>query len=94
MVEKYLYSKIYHNIMMSSKNSTVSKKGLTTVPIDIRRKLQISEGDALSWEIEEDHILVKVVRDPADFLRGKFDNLSHEEAEEMTDRLLEEQINE
>ena len=75
--------------------SRVSKRGLTTIPAEVRRKAGINEGDYLLWEFDEEEgvILVRVVKNPYEFLRGKYEdvNITYEAVEERADRILEEE---
>ena len=41
-------------------HSTVTKKGQTTIPGGIRAVLRIKPGDKLEYEVEGDHITVRV----------------------------------
>jgi antitoxin PrlF len=41
-------------------HSTVTSKGQTTIPGNIRRALQIKPGDKLEYVLEGDHITVRV----------------------------------
>ena len=40
--------------------STVTSKGQTTIPRNIREKLGISTGDVLLWDAEQDTVRVRV----------------------------------
>jgi antitoxin PrlF len=43
--------------------TTVSDRGMITIPADIRRRLDIGPGDKLRWDVEDDGALtVTVVR--------------------------------
>ncbi len=75
--------------------SRVSRKGLTSIPVEVRRILNIEEGDMLVWEVDKstNTATVKVVKNPAKHLRGRYSdpNLVYERVEETADkRLLEE----
>jgi len=41
-------------------NSTVTKKGQTTIPGEIRKALQIKPGDKLQYAVEGDHATIRV----------------------------------
>jgi AbrB family looped-hinge helix DNA binding protein len=41
-------------------HSTVTRKGQTTIPGKIRKALRIKPGDTLEYEIEGDHVTVRV----------------------------------
>ncbi len=47
--------------------SNLTQKGQTTVPIQIRRALNLSPGDRLSYEIHDQEVLIKKI-DPLDLL--------------------------
>ncbi len=55
--------------------STVSKKGLTTVPSKIREVLDIKSGDKLEWRVvkKNDKTLIEVEaeKNPYTFLKGR-----------------------
>lgn len=43
--------------------TTVSERGMVTIPVDVRRRLDIDSGDKLRWEVDEDGNLgVEIVR--------------------------------
>ena len=72
--------------------SKVTKKGLTTIPIKVRRALKIEEGDILVWEIDKENniAIIKVLKDPLKRLKGKYNdpNLTYDKIEELADRLI------
>jgi len=47
--------------------STITSKGQTTVPVEIRRKLGLGPGDILHWELTEG--TVRIVPGERSFLR-------------------------
>jgi AbrB family looped-hinge helix DNA binding protein len=63
--------------------TSVTKRGQTIIPLDIRKKYHIEEGDQLVWL--EDNDSIKVIPVPKDLIaalrgRGK--------GEKLTDKLL------
>ncbi|MFQ5711409.1 MAG: AbrB/MazE/SpoVT family DNA-binding domain-containing protein [Candidatus Geothermarchaeales archaeon] len=74
--------------------STVSDKGLTTIPKKIRRAFSLKRGDKLEWIItekgEEKTIHVRVIRDPYRFLRGrrKDESLTYAKVEHEADSIV------
>jgi len=78
--------------------SKISKKGLTTVPKEIRESLELKEGDRLVWNVRSREgtktIEIVPVRDPSKFLKGirSDKNLTYDKAEEVADRLILEEI--
>ena len=71
--------------------SKVSKKGLTNIPVKIRRAVGIEEGDLLAWEIKNSGIItIKIIKNPYKFLKGRHSDpdLTYEEVEEEADSLL------
>ena len=54
--------------------SKISKKGLTTVPREIRESLGLNEGDRLAWSIRSQEgtktIEIVPIKDPYTFLKG------------------------
>ncbi|RLI25374.1 AbrB family transcriptional regulator [Candidatus Bathyarchaeota archaeon] len=77
--------------------SKVSKKGLTNVPVRVRRALGVEEGDMLLWEVDENLkvVRVKVLKNPIRALVGKYRDvgLTYENVEEKADRLLAGELN-
>lgn len=72
--------------------SRVSKKWLTTVPADVRKALNVEEGDVLLWEVGRDGVvIVRVLKDPLRRLKGKYDDpsLTYEAVEGLADTLIE-----
>ena len=41
-------------------HSTVTKKGQTTIPIDVRSALQIKPGDRLEYAVKGDCVVIRV----------------------------------
>lgn len=74
--------------------STVSRKGLTTIPSKIRRVLGIKSGDRLDWRIvkKDDKTLIEVgaEKNPYEFLKGrrKDPNTSFDKVEGLADALI------
>lgn len=74
--------------------STVSKKGLTTVPSKVRAAFKIKEGDMLEWKIvraqDEAILQVRLIPNPYDFLKGrrKDSELTYEKVEDLADKLI------
>ena len=76
--------------------SRVSRKGLTNIPVKVRRALKIEEGDTLLWEIEgKELVRVRVLRNPLKQLAGKYadPDLTYDKVEGEADRLLERELN-
>ena len=75
----------------------MSKKGLTNVPVRVRRALGVEEGDMLLWEVDEGLkvVRVKVLKNPIRALVGKYRDvgLTYENVEEKADRLLAGELN-
>jgi len=71
--------------------SKLSDKGLTTIPKQIRKKLNLKKGDRLQWiEYGEDTAMIIVIRDPFKFLKGRYSklNLKYDELEHKADELI------
>ena len=47
--------------------STLTEKGQTTIPIDIRRELKLLPGDKLSYEVSEGKVFLRRL-EPFDYL--------------------------
>jgi bifunctional DNA-binding transcriptional regulator/antitoxin component of YhaV-PrlF toxin-antitoxin module len=74
--------------------SKVSKKYLTSVPAGIRKALGLEVGDILAWKVENNKVIIEVIRNPAKALRGKYDDssLTYESVEEKADELIMQEI--
>jgi len=46
----------------ASEETTVSDRGMVTIPAEVRRDLDIGPGDKLHWNVEGGDLSVKVVR--------------------------------
>lgn len=57
---------------MVARKTTVTRKGQVTIPIDIRRRLGIKEGDKLAVEEHDDEIVFKRARSYAERSAGIF----------------------
>ncbi len=72
--------------------SKVSKKELISIPAEVRKALDIEEGDMLVWKIDKKHgmAIVKVIKNPIKYLKGKYNdpNLTYEKVEGVADKLL------
>ncbi len=71
--------------------STVSDKGLTTIPKEIRKKLKIKKGDKLHWiltELGKSELIV--VHNPIKFLTGRYsqESLTYEDLEHKADDII------
>jgi len=42
--------------------STISQKGQTTIPIEVRKKLRVKEGDIIEYEIEGSAVHIRKVQ--------------------------------
>ena len=76
--------------------STVSEKGLTIIPKEIRRKLNIKKGDKLYWIVtEKDKSELIIIHKPLKFLTGRHTkyNLKYEELEHKADKILADKAN-
>lgn len=75
---------------MTMHESRVGKKFQTVVPLPIREKAQISEGDSLIWELDADGtITVRPQKNKTEYLYplnrqtyGKYSNAQEQVAEE------------
>jgi AbrB family looped-hinge helix DNA binding protein len=51
--------------------STIDKKGRTTIPAEIRQRFNLSAGDHLEWIVENGKIcIVPLIEDPIAVFRG------------------------
>ena len=76
--------------------STVSTKWLTTIPKEIRKKLNIKKGDKIYWILtEKNESELIIIHDPLKFLTGchNDDNLVYEELEHKADKMLIDKVN-
>jgi AbrB family looped-hinge helix DNA binding protein len=46
----------------ASEETTVSDRGMVTIPADIRRRLDIDAGDKLRWTTDDGELYIEVVR--------------------------------
>ena len=71
--------------------STVSDKGLTTIPKEIRKKLNIKKGDKIFWILSDDETADLIIaREPLKFLTGRHSqkDLTYEDLEENADDII------
>ncbi|KPV62472.1 MAG: SpoVT / AbrB like domain protein [Candidatus Bathyarchaeota archaeon BA2] len=79
---------------MESFRTTISNKGLVTIPSVIRERLNLQRGDKLEWHItrhgEETLIQVRVIRNAYALLKGKRrdSDLAYEKIEHLADEAL------
>jgi len=75
---------------MVVEHSKVSKKYLTIVPAGIRKVLGLEVGDILVWRVENDKVIIEVIKNPAKALRGKYEDplLTYDVVEEKADELI------
>ncbi|RLG62122.1 hypothetical protein DRN84_02475 [Candidatus Geothermarchaeota archaeon] len=73
--------------------SKVSKNGLVTIPMEIRRRFGIEVGDLIIWSIDErdNAIILYVIKEPLKYLEGKYDDseIVYEVVEETADSLIQ-----
>ena len=72
--------------------STITARGQTVIPADIRRRFNLSPSDRLEWFVEDDTIRVVPVRkNPIDAFRGRGrgGTVARLLAERQTDRASE-----
>lgn len=55
---------------MVAQQSTVTRKGQITLPVDVRRRLGFTEGQKVSIEEREDHVIVRRARNVAEITAG------------------------
>lgn len=71
--------------------STVSDKGLTTIPKEIRKKLNIKKGDKLYWLLSESNKSdLIIVHESLQYLTGRYsrEDITYENLEHKADDLL------
>ncbi len=70
--------------------SKISKKGLTTLPSRIKDALGAEEGDYLEWRVVGNEVVVRVVKNPYKFLRGRYNDpkLTYDAVEGKADQIL------
>lgn len=63
---------------MSTQLAKISSKGQVTVPVEVRKALQVKAGDTLMWDIETDGRIVVRRLEPIDlaYLSAISDTLS------------------
>jgi len=70
--------------------STVSNKGLTTIPKEIRQKLNIKKGDKIYWILSDDETADLIIAsEPLKFLTGRHSrkDLIYDKLEETADEI-------
>ncbi len=76
--------------------SKVSKKGLVSIPAEVRSFLNIEEGDYLVWDIDRVRkvVVIRVLKNPYKYLKGKYSdpNLIYERVEEEANRIVEGEV--
>ena len=75
--------------------STVSDKGLTTIPKKIRKRLNIKKGDKLYWIFKEhERTELIVIKKPLKFLKGRYSqkDLTYEKLEHKADELIKKKV--
>jgi AbrB family looped-hinge helix DNA binding protein len=74
--------------------SRVSRKFLTSIPAKVRKALGLEVGDILMWDVEEDKVVVRIMKNPVKALRGKYDDpsLTYDSVEEKADELLMKEV--
>ncbi|MHA1491032.1 MAG: AbrB/MazE/SpoVT family DNA-binding domain-containing protein [Promethearchaeota archaeon] len=71
--------------------STISDKGLTTIPKEIRKKLKIKKGDKIYWVVSDKFSSdLIIITDPLKYLTGRYSNeeLTYENLEEKADDII------
>ncbi len=75
--------------------SSVSSKGLTTIPKEIRKKLNIQKRDKIHWILSSENTLdLVVVHEPLKSLTGKYSKkeLIYEKLEHIADKLVNDKM--
>jgi len=70
------------------KEVVVTRRGQTTIPTEVRRKLGIEEGSKLTVEVEDDRVILTKI--PSLFDLAGTSELSREEAFRQLDAMREE----
>ncbi len=74
--------------------SKISRKGLTTVPKEIRKALELSEGDRIAWRLKRAGaslvVEIEAIKDPMRYLKGHRNDktLTYQRLEEKADQLI------
>ncbi len=73
--------------------SRIDEKGSTIMPS--KDRLGVEKGDYLKWEIRKGYAIVKVVKNPYRFLKGRHRDpkLTYDKVEGLADELLEDRTN-
>ncbi len=82
---------------MNQRVSTVTRKGQITIPVEMRRALDINEGDKVELSLEEDGVKRKrssgsIVARTAGALKSEVPMLSPEEEREAAERAIAEDV--
>jgi AbrB family looped-hinge helix DNA binding protein len=81
---------------MKEQITLVTRKGQVTIPVEIRKALNLKEGDSIVWVMEEDQVRLKrsdsVVARTAGMLKGEHLPLSIEEERDAMERAIAEEV--
>ena len=95
MSPNFIYFLGLKQLTMTIKTSKISKKGLTTIPLEVKKALKAEDGDYLEWEVKEGYAIVRVAKNPYKLLRGRHRDpkLTFEKVEGIADKLIEAEVN-
>lgn len=81
---------------MNEQLTIVTRKGQVTIPVEIRRALDLKEGDTVSWIMEEDQVRLRrgrnVVTRTAGMLRGEDPPLAAVEERAALEQAIAEEV--
>lgn len=83
---------------MAIRMSKVTRKGQVTIPVDIRRKYRIAEGDTVMFEERDDYVALVRPEDTVDWTAGALReyaqgrHLSPEEMREIAAQAIAAQV--
>lgn len=56
--------------------STITSKGQTTIPLEIRKRLNLQSGDRVNYVVEGDRVYLEPANVPVEYLSGKYQHLA------------------
>lgn len=85
-----------HKEIVREQLTRVTRKGQVTIPVEIRNKLDLNEGDAVAWRLEKQQVSLKrssgIVARTAGVLKGGGKALTAEEERAAVEQAVAEEV--